>query len=189
MRYGHYGRTKSRPVMANKRRDAMQAKFLTPLIVALTLAPAAVVLAADQAAPAAAPAKAAAAPPAEAAAGAPAEEAGLKLSATLNGTNEVGGGDKDGTGSFAARMAKGQLCYTLTTANIDEATMAHIHTGAAGVNGPVYIGLPDLDAGEHCQDIDGERAAALKSKPEGYYVNVHNGDFPGGAIRGQLTKN
>ncbi len=167
----------------------MQAKFLTPLIVALTLAPAAASLAADQAAPAAAPAQANAAPPADAAAATPAEEAGLKLAATLNGANEVGGGDTDGTGSFSARIAKGQLCYTLTVANIDEATMAHIHSGAAGANGPVYIGLPDLDGGEHCQDIDGERASALKSKPETYYVNVHNGDFPGGAVRGQLAKN
>jgi hypothetical protein len=175
--------------MATNRRDAMQAKFLTPLIVALTLAPAGASFAADQA-PAAPPAQAAAAAPAEpAAAAAPAEDAGVKLSAALTGANEVGGGDKDGTGSFAARIAKGQLCYTLTTANIDEATMAHIHTGATGANGPVYIGLPDLDAGEHCQDIDGERAAALKSKPGNYYVNVHNGDFPGGAVRGQLTTN
>ena len=160
----------------------MQAKFLAPIVVALTLAPAGASLAADQAAPAAAPAPAAAAAPAP-------EETGTKLSATLNGASEVGGGDTDGTGSFSATIAKDKLCYTLTAGNIDEATMAHIHKGAAGANGPVFIGLPDLDPGEHCEDIGADRLDQLKSKPGDYYVNVHNGDFPGGAVRGQLAKN
>ncbi len=160
----------------------MQAKVLTPLIVALALAPAGALLAADQAAPAAAPAEAAAP------AAAPAEETGTKLSATLTGANEVGGGDTDGTGSFTARIDKDKLCYTLTVANIDEATMAHIHKGAAGANGPVFIGLPDIDPGEHCEEIGGDRLGDLKSRPGNYYVNVHNGEFPGGAVRGQLVK-
>ena len=158
----------------------MQAKFLTPLILSLTLAPASATLAADQPAPAAA-APAAAAP-------APAET-GTSLSAALSGANEIGGGDTDGTGSFTAKIDKDQLCYTLSAANISEATMAHIHSGAAGANGPVFIGLPDLDAGEHCQDIDSDRASNLKSKPDQFYVNIHNDDFPGGAVRGQLAKN
>ena len=158
----------------------MPAKFLTPLIVAFTLIPVGTAFAADDPAPAAA---------APAPAAAPVEETGTKLSAALTGANEAGGGDPDGTGSFTARIDKDQLCYTLSSANISEATMAHIHSGAAGANGPVYIGLPDLDAGEHCQDIDADRAGPLKSKPQNYYVNSHNDDFPGGAIRGQLSKN
>lgn len=170
----------------------MQSKF--PMLfaaIAFTLAPAASAFA--QATPATPATPAAPAVPAT-----PAPPAGVTLSATLNGANEVdaqgagGKGDTDGTGSFSARLVPGkidQLCYTLTTAKIDEATMAHIHKGAAGANGPVYIGLPDLDPGEHCMEIDNDRASALKSKPEGYYVNVHNGDFPGGAMRGQLSKN
>jgi hypothetical protein len=130
---------------------------------------------------------------------APAADAASELawSATLSGASEVdaqgagGKGDADGTGSFSARLVRGkidQFCYTLTTSGIDEATMAHIHKGEAGANGPVFIGLPDLDPGEHCLDIDDDRAGALKSKPQAYYVNVHNGDFPGGAVRGQLAR-
>jgi hypothetical protein len=159
----------------------MQAKFLTP-IVALVLAPAGSAVAADPPAP-----EPAAAAPAPAAVPAPAP-AGIKFSATLTGPAEEGKGDPDGTGSFSARIDKGQLCYTISSANIDDPTMAHIHKGAPGVAGPVFIGLSDLDPGEHCEDIDQERLDALTSKPQDYYVNIHNGDFPAGAVRGQLTK-
>jgi len=143
--------------------------------------------------PAAAPA-ADAVPAGPPAAAASESSSGTRLSATLRGAEEVdaqgkaGQGDPDGSGSFVARIDKGQLCYTLSSANIGEATMAHIHKGAVGAGGPVFIGLPDLDGGEHCQDIDDDRAAALRSKPETFYVNIHNDDFPAGAIRGQLTK-
>jgi hypothetical protein len=29
---------------------------------------------------------------------------------------------------------------------------------------------------------------AIRQNPEAYYVNVHNSDFPTGAVRGQLSK-
>ncbi len=30
-------------------------------------------------------------------------------------------------------------------------------------------------------------AADIATHPEDYYVNVHNAEFPGGAVRGQLS--
>ncbi len=172
----------------------MHAIFRLPLIaLPIALAAAVPTFAADQdAAPAPAPAAAA---PAAPAAEVP-EDKTIKLSATLSGANEVdaqgagGKGDTDGTGSFTASIdkQKGQICYTLTWSGIDDPTMAHIHAGAAGKNGPVTVGLPDLDPGEHCIDLDSDRSGPLIRKSDQFYVNIHNGDFPAGAVRGQLTK-
>jgi len=121
---------------------------------------------------------------------------GVRLSATLTGAAEVGPngqtgvGDPDGTGSFSGRLVpgQGQLCYTLTSANVTEVKMAHIHTGAAGTNGPPVVNL-DITAGEHCMTIDKAVATALVAKPADYYVNVHTADKMAGAVRGQLVKN
>jgi len=126
----------------------------------------------------------------------PAKKGGVKLSATLSGANEVDAqgarnqGDPDGTGTFSGRLVpgQGQLCYTLTSSGIATPTMAHIHTGAAGANGPVFVPLTELTAGEHCIAVDREKATALVAKPQDYYVNIHNAAFPAGAVRGQLAK-
>ena len=120
-------------------------------------------------------------------------DGGVKLSATLSGAAEVPrAGDPDGTGSFMARVNPGQgrVCYTLTVANIAAATMAHIHRGAVGVAGPVVVPLtpPTSGSSEACATITRELAMALIQHPEQYYANVHNAAFPGGAVRGQLTK-
>jgi hypothetical protein len=130
-------------------------------------------------------------------AAAQAQDAGVKLSATLSGANELDAqgarnqGDTDGSGSCSARLVPGhgQLCYTLTWSGIDAPTMAHIHTGAAGANGPVFIPFPDLTPGEHCTAVDAAKAAAVVVKPQDYYVNIHTAPFPRGAVRGQLAKN
>ena len=130
-------------------------------------------------------------------AAAPDHHGGVKLSATLSGANEVNAqgvgnqGDPDGSGSFSGRLipGQGQLCYTLTWSAIEAPTMAHIHTGAAGTNGPVFVPFPDLTPGEHCIAVDREKATALVSKPQDFYVNIHNAAFPAGAVRGQLAKN
>lgn len=118
---------------------------------------------------------------------------GVKLSTTLSGAAEVPGpGDTDGTGSFSARVnpGQGEVCYTLTVANIATATMAHIHRGAAGVAGPVVVPLaaPASGSSRACARVTRELAMALIQHPEEYYANVHNAAFPGGAVRGQLTK-
>jgi hypothetical protein len=115
-----------------------------------------------------------------------------QLKAVMSGAQEVPGpGDKDGSGSFTATLkpSANELCYNLEVGNIDPATAAHIHRGAAGVAGPPVIPLEPPTHGESgtCVAVDAALAAELTQSPAGFYVNVHNAAFPAGAVRGQLT--
>jgi|SRR5215207_6421354 len=109
------------------------------------------------------------------------------------------------------------LSYAVTVANIENVFAAHIHCGAKRVNGPVgvtlFMGTPGggaihgtlakgtitaPDPGNACGWAD--LAAVLAAMNSGNtYVNVHTndgvaptntgpGDFPGGEIRGQITR-
>lgn len=117
----------------------------------------------------------------------PALAAKATLVSTLNGANETAGGDMHGTGSFTVNIDtdSGDFCYTLTAAKIAKPTMAHIHSGAAGVNGAPVITI-DV-ASDMCVAVDPEVLKAIVAAPGNYYVNIHTADFPGGAIRGQLA--
>ena len=39
-----------------------------------------------------------------------------------------------------------------------------------------------------CASASGELIKAIFQNPANYYVNVHNAEYPGGALRGQLGK-
>ena len=111
------------------------------------------------------------------------------LAATLDGKSETPAADPDGTGAFKARLFvhDGKFCYTLTSSGLGTLTMAHVHSGAVGVAGPpVFTLLPSVPT-ETCLKIDPALAAKFASDPASYYVNIHTSDFPGGAIRGQLS--
>ena len=118
----------------------------------------------------------------------PAVAAPVTLVATLNGANQTGGGDADGTGTFSAEIDAdaGDFCYTLTAEKVDTVTMAHVHSGAAGANGPPVVTL-ELGS-DLCVAAEPDVLKAILAAPEGYYVNVHNAAYPAGAIRGQLVK-
>ena len=121
------------------------------------------------------------------------EHGGKPLTAQLTGAAEVPGpGDADGAGTFKATLNPGQnqICYELAVSNIATATAAHIHTGAADVAGPVLVTLKTPSDGpvKECVELDREKIKLIIQKPGDYYVNVHNAEFPGGAVRGQLTK-
>ncbi|MEJ5978345.1 CHRD domain-containing protein [Novosphingobium sp. PS1R-30] len=114
-----------------------------------------------------------------------AQAATVKLTAALTGA----GADTDGTGAFAADVdaEAGDFCYTLTVAKIAKPTMAHVHTGAAGTNGPPVITVAVTGASDECVAVEPDVLKAIVANPAGYYVNVHTADFPGGAVRGQLA--
>lgn len=114
--------------------------------------------------------------------------------ADLTGAAEVPGpGDDDGAG-FAYLVIDpdaGTICPAfIEFVDIAEPTAAHIHEGAEGVAGPPVVDLFDTPSDgfiELCLDsLDPTLLADIVANPQDYYVNVHNADFPDGAIRGQL---
>lgn len=119
---------------------------------------------------------------------------GKQLIAYLHGSKEVPGpGDADGRGDTNVTMNKeaGKLCVSMHVSHIEPATAAHIHKGPKGVAGPVVVPLPTPDSNgyaEGCVDVDETLLKEIKHNPSEYYVNVHNAQYPNGAIRGQLYK-
>ena len=114
-----------------------------------------------------------------------------RFRAALTGAAEVQPGDPDGSGVAEIRLddTLNQVCVQLEVSGISQATAAHIHRGAEGVNGPPVVNLdvPDADGDEDdCDHIGDELVDDIARNPAGFYVNVHTGDFPEGAIRGQL---
>lgn len=123
---------------------------------------------------------------------------GRKLTTQLTGAAEVNSagvpnqGDPDGRGTAALTVNPGQqrICYELTVTNIVPAEAAHIHEAPAGSNGPVVVPLDPPADGESSACAQVTRALALEilKDPSDYYVNVHNAEYPAGAVRGQLGK-
>jgi hypothetical protein len=119
-----------------------------------------------------------------------ASAAGVKLTATLTGANETGGGDPDGSGTLSADVdaASGDFCYTLTATGTDTPVAAHVHSGAAGADGPPVITLAVTGEGDdECVAVEPDTLKAILAAPQNYYVNVHTAAMPKGALRGQLA--
>jgi hypothetical protein len=128
-----------------------------------------------------------------------ASAAPIVLEATLTGPAEVPGpGDADATGVARIRInvRTQTACFLLVVKDMAlPATAAHIHAGAAGVAGDIVVtlGAPD-EVGSSGFGLatgcarDQARATlrAIRDDPGAYYVNVHNAEFPAGAVRGQL---
>ena len=107
----------------------------------------------------------------------------------LEGSQEPTGGDVDGSGFARLDFTDDELCYYLQVDNVEPATMAHIHEGPVGVNGPIVFTFdpPDEDGiSLNCGTIDPSLSAAILADPQRYYVNVHSQAYPSGAVRGQL---
>ena len=122
-----------------------------------------------------------------------ADQGGRLLTTTLTGAEEVPGpGDPDGTGfaTVTVNPGKGLVCYELSVSGIAPAQAAHIHEAPPGVAGPVVVTLeaPTDGFSSGCKDVGRELAKDILKNPADYYVNVHNAEFLGGALRGQLSR-
>lgn len=107
--------------------------------------------------------------------------------AFLYGAKEVPAADPDGFG--AATLAIDNVAATVSWAflalNIDlPLSGAHIHNGVAGSNGPVIVNFSGNLTGSGLFDADLRQITPTTAS--GFYVNLHNVAYPGGAIRGQL---
>ena len=118
--------------------------------------------------------------------------AGRPLMASLSGAAEAPGpGDPDGSGVAYLTLNQGrsQVCFVIEVADIATPTAAHIHVGEAGMPGGVVVNFDVAGNGlSGCVNADPAVIKAVRQSPAGYYVNVHNADFPPGAVRGQLSK-
>jgi hypothetical protein len=114
-----------------------------------------------------------------------------KMKVALSGASEVPkGGDPDGKGllQLSFDKAKSEICFDLKVDGIDIATGAYIHSGEAGEPGAakVILGVPGEGTAQGCVKADPKLMQDILQHPTHYYVNVHNDEYPEGAIRGQL---
>lgn len=114
-----------------------------------------------------------------------------KLTAVLSGANETAGGDAKASGGFKVELdpETNDFCYSLWTDKPIKATMAHLHSGAAGADGPPVATLEVTGkTSDACLAIDKDKLTPIVENPAGFYINVHTAEFPKGAVRGQLVK-
>jgi hypothetical protein len=128
------------------------------------------------------------------------------LTTSLNGQEEVDASGTPGQGDLDARGVAvveintwtDEICWKILVKGIQlPAAAAHIHQAPAGVNGPIVVDftaptagssllLQRLNIGFARGCVTSSFADAIGTNPSGFYVNVHNGEFPPGAVRGQL---
>ena len=123
-----------------------------------------------------------------------AAQGGRPFDTELTGAAEVNAqgvpnqGDPDGTGSASLRInpGLGEVCWSIAVNGVDPITAAHIHIAPSTAAGPVVVPLLPYTGG--CTEVSRDLALAIIQDPAGYYVNVHNADYPAGALRGQLSR-
>ncbi len=117
----------------------------------------------------------------------------ILLSARMNGAQEVPAVTTNAVGvtAFSINATRDTMCVNMTVTGLSGAiTGAHIHAGAAGVNGPVIYNLTSFIVGNSlAATLTGNdlTPALLSEYLKGnMYINVHNTANPNGEIRGQI---
>ena len=112
-----------------------------------------------------------------------------ELAAKLLGKNEVPKGSPTARGivNLTLSSSKGTVCWTFELVGVSKPAAAHIHKGAAGKSGPVFIALGKTYKAKGCQAAPKKSIDAVEANPNAFYVNVHNAKYPNGVVRGQLV--
>jgi hypothetical protein len=118
--------------------------------------------------------------------------------AVLQPGNEVPPTASQATGATLVRINGTSVSFATAIGNParEVFTRGHIHRAAAGVNGPIVVTLFEGLSTRRLftqfetvsPPIEATLAAEICGNPAGFYVNYHTEAFPGGAIRGQLTR-
>jgi Tol biopolymer transport system component len=109
---------------------------------------------------------------------------GAKVSPTV--------GDPDGSGRAQLQddLVVGSLCYEVKVAGIQLPAKAVLFRGPAGTVGRKVVSLGSIGFGgsvEGClTGLSARVLDDLAQHPDNYYVQVANGEFRGGALRGQV---
>lgn len=118
-----------------------------------------------------------------------------KLVVSANGANEKpNNGAKTGSasGTFTLNITKNTICFTnMKTKGLVHVIGAHIHLGASGIHGSIFITFDISNFNrvrQTCMKVAHPVLVDVAKHPGDYYFNVHTKDFPGGAVRGQLKK-
>jgi len=115
------------------------------------------------------------------------------LRTSLTGEVEVPPGDSSASGTASVKVSDSQVCFEVKWTGI-KATASHIHLAPKGKAGaivvPFFKSQTPIGATSKsgCTEVSATLAKAIANNPSAYYVNVHDTEFPKGAIRGQLAK-
>ena len=127
----------------------------------------------------------------------------VKITTTLTAINPVTGtvtGDPDGSGKaeFTFDTDQGTVCYEIEVEGISQPVepapglgSAHIHFLATGgiavdLESDFQPDKSDEFKASGCVEVDSALLQAILENPEQFYVNIHNVEFPGGALSGLL---
>jgi hypothetical protein len=129
-----------------------------------------------------------------------------RFAAELSGANENPPNDSQASGEASLRVVRHETAvrYRLEINDIQNVSVAHIHLGAAGVNGPVVVFLygpvsPPVsgDVEVRGRFTEADFVGPMKGRPMadllaairggGAYVNAHTTAHPAGEIRGQIV--
>jgi hypothetical protein len=129
---------------------------------------------------------------------------------SANGAKEVlsngtpNQGDPDGTATGTLTLdngtgsgSTGSATFSITLSNIDITTLSghHIHVGASTTTGGIVLDFGDPDNIRTGSLLTGmvtglsaTQITTILSNSTNFYYNIHNGAFPGGAVREQLPE-